>query len=333
MFPGEGLTVTGDNGQIVMTRRACLLSGALGMAVATGCVQSRPTPANRNASLTGSIDAHSHVWSADVERFPLGPWVTKSEMKPASFTAEQLLEIAKPNGVDRIVLIQHSPYFGYDPAYLLDCCRRYPGVFSVVGMIDERVPDLAPRLQRLVAQGVRGIRINPTIHGDRTPIKNPKEWLTTPGMQALWEVAAQQRVALCPLLSADLLPTLDPMCERFPDTICVIDHFGHVHSSPEDRVGDLLRLARHRQVYVKLSGFYKFGNQMAPYGGLTPLIRRVIDVFGPKRLMWGSDCPYQVQNGNTYADSIGLIRNGLEFTSASDRQAILRDTCERIFFS
>ena len=152
-------------------------------------------------------------------------------------------------------------------------------------------------------------------------------------MQALWRAATERRIAICPQLSAELLPTLDPMCANFSETTCVIDHLGHVDVASDDSMRPLLRLARHPNVCVKLSGFYKLGKKEPPYSDLTAAIRKVYDAFGPRRLLWGSDCPYQLRHGHTYADSYNLIAKGLEFLNAAERQDILRNTAERIYFS
>jgi predicted TIM-barrel fold metal-dependent hydrolase len=63
------------------------------------------------------------------------------------------------------------------------------------------------------------------------------------------------------------------------------------------------------------------------------MIQRLRDAFGAERLMWASDCPFQVQNGHTYANSIALIRDRLDFLSAADRAWILRRTAEKVFFA
>ena len=60
-------------------------------------------------------------------------------------TPDQLLAVAKPGGVSRIVLIQMSIY-GTDNAYMLDAIKRYPAVFSGVGILDTGLP-LAVRRQ------------------------------------------------------------------------------------------------------------------------------------------------------------------------------------------
>lgn len=282
---------------------------------------------------SGFIDAHSHVWTPDVKEFPLGSWTSKDQLKPASFTDSELMAIAQPAGVDRVVLIQHAPYYGYDNSYMFDCRRRNPGVFSIVAMIDERKPDIAARLAKLFKQSVRGIRVGPTKHADRTLVKDPPNWLKSNGMQTLWKCAGDQGVAICPLLGADFLPTLAPMCAKFPKTTCVIDHFGHVDHTKKASIDKLLALAKHKNIHVKVSAFYKFGDKKAPYDDLVPLVTPVLEAFGADRLMWASDCPYQLNNGNNYHESVALVSKGLDFLKPSDRDAILRKTAERIFFS
>ena len=63
------------------------------------------------------------------------------------------------------------------------------------------------------------------------------------------------------------------------------------------------------------------------------MIRRVYDSYGPNRLMWASDCPYQLGgNNNTYEASIDLIKERIDFLSDEDRQWLLKKTAESVFF-
>ena len=84
---------------------------------------------------------------------------------------------------------------------------------------------------------------------------------------------------------------------------------------------------------MKTSAFYALGEKRPPYDDLIPMIRRLVDTFGPERLMWATDCPYQVQDGHKYGDSIALIRDRIDFLSKSDEDKMLRETAERVFFS
>jgi predicted TIM-barrel fold metal-dependent hydrolase len=275
------------------------------------------------------IDAHVHVWTPDVEKYPLARGYAVSDMRPPSFTPEQLFAHCRPEGVSRIVLIQMS-YYQYDNRYMLDMMRAYPGVFSGVAIVDEHAEGLAETMRSLVRQGVRGFRI----HAGRQ--KNLSDWIGSSGMATLWKTAAELRVSVCPLINPDTLPLIDKMCEWYPDTSVVIDHFarlGMAGGAKPDEVGNLLRLARHSKAHVKASAFYALGAKKAPYLDMGPLIRQVRDAFGPQRVMWASDCPFQVDPGYNYHDSIALIRDRLDFLSEQDRVWMLRGTAEKVFFS
>ena len=154
-------------------------------------------------------------------------------------------------------------------------------------------------------------------------------------MLTLWRTASENDLAVCPLINPQDMTHVDTMIRKFPETRVVIDHFARVGVSgtiESDRLGQLCDLARHPNVHVKTSAFYALGKKQPPYKDLLPMIRRVVDAYGPERLMWASDCPYQVQGKHNYADSIALIRDHADFLSESDKQWMLRKTAEKLFF-
>src|SRR4051812_3707617 len=65
------------------------------------------------------VDAHVHVWTPDIERYPLAAGYSKADMQPPSFTPEELFRHARPAGVTRINLIQMS-FYGFDNSFLLE---------------------------------------------------------------------------------------------------------------------------------------------------------------------------------------------------------------------
>jgi predicted TIM-barrel fold metal-dependent hydrolase len=273
------------------------------------------------------IDAHSHVWSPEVEKWPLANQQTKADLKPPSFTPEELFKLAEPEGVGRVVLIQHTVYHGWDNTYLIDCAKRLPGRFAVVGMVDDQQPRPGERMRDLLPLGVRGLRITP---------RNRDNWLEGAGMSALWQMAATTRQAMCCLIDAKYLPSVNSMCQKHPDTPVVIDHFARIGVDGQVRdaeVANLCALARHKHVSVKLSAYYALGNKQPPYDDLLPLIRRVLDAFGVERCMWASDSPYQVQPPHTYQASIALIRDRLSGLSAGDKEWLLTKAAEKVYFS
>ena len=91
----------------------------------------------------GIIDAHSHIWTREVDKFPLFEGVGLDNLDPPSFTVEELQQQAQASGVERVVLIGHGVFHGFDNSYMLDACRRFPGQFRVCACIDDRGADPA----------------------------------------------------------------------------------------------------------------------------------------------------------------------------------------------
>lgn len=318
----------------MLSRRGMLREAALGasglalsaLAARAGKAQDQPAQAETEPD-SGYIDAHVHVWTPDTESYPLAAGFRRDEMKPPSFTPDELFSHAKPCGVGRVVLIQMS-FYGFDNSYMLDTIRRHQGVFSGVAVIDDSAADPPAEMRRLAERGVRGFRIYPrNLEVDR--------WLDGPGMQAMWKCGADEGLAMCHLVNPNALPAIDRMCRRFPDTPVVVDHFARIGVDGTIRdaeLDELCGLGRHAKTYVKISAFYALGEKRAPYLDLVPMIRKLLDAYGPDRLMWATDCPYQVQEGHTYADSIALMRDHLGFVSDGDRDWLLRKTAEKVFF-
>jgi predicted TIM-barrel fold metal-dependent hydrolase len=202
-------------------------------------------------------------------------------------------------------------------------------VFSGVAVIDSEAARPQDEMRRLAKLGVRGFRI--VSWG-----KDARRWLDGEGMAKMWRCGAQDKLAMCCLINPDALASIDAMCRKFPDTPVVIDHFARVGvdgTIGERDLASLCHLAKHKHVYVKISAFYALGKKTPPYTDLAPMVRRLVDAFGHERLMWASDCPFQVQGNHTYAASLELVRDRLDFLPGEARQWLLRKTAQRVFFS
>ena len=269
------------------------------------------------------IDAHVHVWTDDLDHYPLAESHKKSDMQPRTFYPEEILAHARPSGVNRIVLIQMS-FYGFDNSYMLDVMEGRASVFSGIGVIDWNGEHPDEDMRRLADRGVRGFRVY--LRDERS--------LDGSGFERMFAAGATHNLAICPLMNPDALPALDKRCEQFPDTPVIIDHLCRIGGSQpinDANIDSLCAMARHPGVMVKVSAFYALGKKTPPYDDLAPLIRRVYEAFGPERLMWASDCPFQVVD-HTYEDSIGLVRDRLDFLSEEDKVQILRKTAEDFFF-
>jgi predicted TIM-barrel fold metal-dependent hydrolase len=286
------------------------------------------------------IDAHCHIWTPDTGHYPLGPGFKKEDMKPPSFTAEELLATCRPNGVGRVNLIQMSFYVGsgnvsgfgneFDNRYMLDMIKLYPDRFVGTAIVDPLAPHPDRAMAELRPRGVRAFRIQPEY--SQQP---PERWLEPEGYRSMFAEAARSGQVLSCLIDPRGFAEVDRMCTAHPEAPVIIDHFGRIGVDGTIRDADLdalCALAKHPKLSVKTGAFYALGKKTAPYLDLAPMIRRVVQAFGPKRCLWESDCPFQVQPPHTYADSIALVRDRLDFLSADDRAWLLGKTAEALLF-
>lgn len=275
----------------------------------------------------GFVDAHVHVWTPHVDRYPLASASAVGDMVPPSFTDTELLAICRPLGVARVVLIQMS-FYGFDNSYMLDCMERHPGVFGGVAIVDHDAAGLPTTMRHLAGRGVRGFRL----YASRA---HAEAWHESPGLGRMWSLGADEGLAMCLLADPDALPAIDRMCTAHPRTPVVIDHFARIGMSgamDPAALDSLCALSRHPHVHVKTSAFYALGLKRPPYDDLAGMIRRLRDAFGARRLMWATDSPYQLAAGQGYEPSLGLIRDRCVFLADAERAEILGGTAARLFF-
>jgi len=304
-----------------MATRRGFLGGALAAGAATGLA----APAAGEPG--GFVDAHVHVWTPDTARYPLAAGFTVADMQPPSFTADELFAACRPHGVGRVVLIQMS-FYGFDNSYMLDCIAAHPRALAGVAIIDHTSADAGATLRALRARGVRGYRL----YADRA---KAEAWRGDAAMDRLWSAAADEQVAMCLLADPDALPAIRRQIERYPRTPVVIDHFARIGMRGPAAEGDIAALeglARFPTVHVKVSAFYALGAKRPPYDDLAALVRRLRDAFGAGRLMWATDCPYQLADGQGYGPSVALVRDRCDFLSGAERTAMLGGTAARLFF-
>ncbi len=272
------------------------------------------------------IDAHVHVWTPDTIHYKLAEGFAKEDMKPASFTPDELFKHAKPAGVTRVNLIQMS-FYGFDNSYMTDMIRVHDGVFVGTAVIDPQAEPVK-RMRELAPKKVRAFRILPAL-------TKAKKWLEPDGYAAMFAEGAKANQAMSCLINPADLPELDRMCAKFPDTPVIIDHLCRIGGDGTIRDADVTALcdmAKHKKVMVKVGAFYAFGAKKPPYADLIPLAKAVIKAFGVQRCLWETDCPFQVNPGHTYQDSVNFVTKQLDFLTADERDWLMRRTAEEFFF-
>lgn len=272
------------------------------------------------------FDAHVHVWTPDTAHYPLVAGATKEGMKPPSFTPPDLFKHSKPAGVTRINLIQMN-FYGFDNSYMLDMIKLYPDVFVGTAVIDPQAEPVS-RMREFAPKGVRAFRILPAL-------TKAEKWLEPGGYAAMFAEGAKANQAMSCLINPSDLPELHRMCAKFPDTPVIIDHLCRIGADGAIREADvnaLCAMAKHKRVMVKIGAFYALGAKKPPYTDLVPLAKSVLQAFSAKRCLWESDCPFQVDPGHTYQESVDFVVKRLDFLTAEERDWLMRRTAEEFFF-
>jgi predicted TIM-barrel fold metal-dependent hydrolase len=131
------------------------------------------------------------------------------------------------------------------------------------------------------------------------------------------------------------LPLVAEAARRFADLQIVVDHLGlaqrpfaPLHRDLFERLPELLALAPHPNVAVKLSGVPALSWDAFPFSGVWPHVRRVLDAFGTERVMWGSDCT-RVEGIATYPEGLRWLTDSGEL-GADDLAQVLAGTLRRV---
>lgn len=266
------------------------------------------------------IDPHVHVWGTAPE-YPWAPETTNPPDDPA--TPEMLLNLMAANGVERTVLVQVI-YYRWDNSYTAQALRDYPGKFMGVCRVNPENPAAPDHLTFEVEEhGFHGVRLSPAAGpaGD---------WFDGPLMEPILARAESLGVPLLMLTRPSRLPRLSQLLERHPALDVVIDHMADTPPDDEVQVSQLLELARHQRVYVKISHTWSISKESYPWRDTHGLVKSVYEAFGPQRIMFGTDWPVCLHRAE-YSQTLSVVRDEMGFLSADDLEWVMGLTAMRLW--
>jgi L-fuconolactonase len=278
------------------------------------------------------FDSHAHLISTDRVRYPRVP--SEDQIFPTdtddSMTAERLVAEMDRHGVARAVLVQRASVYGYDNAYACDSAAQYPNRFAAVCAIDATSPDGPERVRYWIRErGAVGIRLMELVKG------SDLSWLSSPPALEVWRAAHELRVPMCVHFfrwnRMKGLVALKSILEMFPELVVVIDHFSNLEwqSGPPDYGVDelLLEAARFPNVYTKFTTL-PLGQIEAAHVDTAAVVARVIQAFGARRVMWGSDI---TQSKGSYASMVELAERATRVLDDEQRRLVLSGAAEAVY--
>jgi L-fuconolactonase len=265
------------------------------------------------------LDPHVHVWVRD----PRYPWAKETTVPPTKdATPEMLLALMKATNVSRTVLIQVIHY-RWDNSYVARVLKQYPGYFMGVCRVNPEDPAAPDQLSKLVEQGFRGVRISPA--ADATG-----DWINGDLMPPLWQRAQALKVPMLVYTSITRIPDVARLIEKYPDLDVVIDHMADCPVDQPRELDKLLALARYPRVHVKISHTWSISKQPYPWLDAQEHVKRLYAVYGPRRLMWGTDWPVH-EAKTVYSKTLSVVRDDMKFLNEEDKSWILSKAIERLW--
>jgi len=272
------------------------------------------------------IDAHHHLWKHNDRDYD---WLNNEALRGLrrDFLVNDLVEATKSTDVSGAIAVQVRQSI-IETDWLLDVAAHHSLVRGVVGWVPLCSPDVIPILERLA--------LEPKMKGVRHILQDePDEFFMlrdefNRGVGRLKDFGMVYDI----LIFERHLPQTIEFVDRHPDQVFVLDHIA------KPRIKDGLispwaerirELAKRENVFCKISGMATEAvwstwdaQQLRPYFDV------VLEAFGPKRLMFGSDWPVLTLAGD-YATWVAAFQSFITDLSPDEQERISSGTARHVY--
>lgn len=248
-------------------------------------------------------DAQVHTWPAESASRPWEPGGAGYAHRPSFEVGELLAEMDRA-GVARAVLVPPG-WEGDRNDYALAAAAAHPGRLAVMVRLPLATPLPPADLDALLDRPqVVGVRLTFTRGAAR-------RWLDDGTADWLWPLLAARRTPLS-VYAPGNLAAIGGIAERHPELPVVLDHAGLALGARGEDLRTALTgvraLARFPNVVVKASCLPNYADDGYPFRSLHDFVHRLLDAFGPQRVVWGSDL---TRLRCTYAEAVRLFTQAL----------------------
>jgi L-fuconolactonase len=314
-----------------LDRRGFLAGGAaLGLAGPLSAATRRRPPAEL------LFDAHLHFFTSDLARYPVDlrnarepEEVLRARVMHAPATPETVFALWDRAGVEGGAGVQYSGAYKTDNAYLLDVADAHPARVATEIIVNARDPASPALVERLVrSRRVDALRLTGLADAD-----GHYPWLDSEPALAVWSLAQRLRLPvgityLPPRPAGAAFAAIGRLADRFPGCTILFEHLGWVGGPNSAGLLPMhTTLAPRRNVHFKwttldIDALGAAGIDQAR------VLRDAVALYGPRRIMWGSDF------GNTTRPYGGMAqdaRDSCALLDAPARRAVLYDNGRALF--
>ncbi len=271
------------------------------------------------------IDAHQHFWKFDPLR---DSWIN-DDMKiiQKDFLPADLETLFKENGIEGSVVVQ-SDQSEIENEFQLKNADEYDFIKGVVGWIDLQADDLEEKLiyykQFKKLKGFRHV-----LQGE------PKrDLMLQPSFKRGIGLLNKFGFTYDILIFPDQLVYVKELVAEFPNQLFVLDHIakpGIKNKKIDEWKKDILALGAHENVYCKISGMVTEADwKNWTSNDFIPYIDIVVNAFGTKRIMFGSDWPVCLVAAS-YSKMKKIVDDYFSFFSKNEQKNFYRKTAIKFY--
>lgn len=248
------------------------------------------------------IDSHHHLWSYSAAEYP---WIgdTMATLRRDFLPGHLQAEIAAA-GIDGVVSVQARQSVR-ETEWLLSLADVNPFIKGVVGWLPLAEPGVRDVIAKFAA--------NPKLRAVRHVVQDEPDDRFILGADFNRGVSALREFGLVYdilIFERQLAPSIE-FVDRHPQQVFVLDHIAKPRikdGALEPWRANILKLARRQNVFCKVSGMVTEADWKTwSEEKLRPYFDTVLEAFGPKRLMFGTDWPVCLA-ASSYARWVEIVR-------------------------
>jgi L-fuconolactonase len=263
------------------------------------------------------IDAHQHFWKFD----PIKDSWINDEMKilQTDFMPADLLPLLQKHNVDGCIAVQaHESETEND--FLLQLAKENDFIKGIVGWIDFMDKNLEQRLIHYNDEKLmKGFRYMLQGYDERALMLHPT-------FQKNIGLLQKYNFTYDLLIHSDQLIHTLKLAQNFPDQPFIIDHIAKPdikNKSSHNWLKDITALTSTKNVYCKLSGMTTEADLNSwKKEDIFPFIDTVVNAFGTKRLLFGSDWPVCILAGS-YSKTLDVVEDYFQSFSIDEQADIM----------
>jgi len=273
------------------------------------------------------IDAHQHYWR--IGRGDYG-WITPEmpalyrDLLPAN-----LKPLLAEHNIGGTIVVQAAPTLE-ETAYILGLAEEEESILGVVGWLDLLDPRHRDHYERFAR--------HPKFVGFRLMIQEmpDTERILEPAFVEALRSYADEDVPVDLLVRSAQLGTLVRLLELVPNLRGVVDHLGKPPikdgAAFEPWLTEMRRIAAFPGIRCKLSGLATEADHRGwRYEDFAPYVSSVAELFGPTRVLYGSDWPVCLLAAS-YDEAAAIVDRGLPgHWGESERRALHGENAKEFY--